>query len=173
TRSSTVTRGSARNRGWSCPWPTSSAITRAAPRCNKTSVKPPVEAPTSRQSSPVGSTPSASRACASFSPPRETYGGGAVNVSSAGRHREEHVTVLERVERLDRARHRRVHLPAERAELPSVEPEIRHEQRQRRVPGRRPHRPARGQPLLNRGHQRAPRAAPRVEVAEDDIPVAV
>ena len=28
-RSSTVTRGSARSRGWSCPWPTSSAITRA------------------------------------------------------------------------------------------------------------------------------------------------
>ena len=35
-----------------------------------------VEAPRSRQSLPLGSTPSASRACASFSPPRETNRGG-------------------------------------------------------------------------------------------------
>ena len=62
-------------RGCSCPWPTSSAITRAAPRWRRTSVKPPVDAPTSRQSSPAGSTPNASSACASFSPPRETNRG--------------------------------------------------------------------------------------------------
>ena len=36
-------------------------------------MKPPVEAPTSRQSRPLGSTPVASSALASFSPPRETY----------------------------------------------------------------------------------------------------
>ena len=39
--------------GCSWPCPTSSAITRAAPRCSSTSVKPPVDAPTSRQSSPA------------------------------------------------------------------------------------------------------------------------
>ena len=39
-------------------------------------MKPPVEAPRSTQSLPLGSTPSASRACASFSPPRETNRGG-------------------------------------------------------------------------------------------------
>ena len=48
-----------------------------------TSVKPPVDAPTSRQSSPRGSTPSASSPCASFSPPRETYGGGRARRSSS------------------------------------------------------------------------------------------
>ena len=36
-------------------------------------MKPPVEAPTSRQSRPLGSTPVAPSAFASFSPPRETY----------------------------------------------------------------------------------------------------
>ena len=40
-------------------------------------MKPPVDAPTSTQSRPAGSTPSPSSPCASFSPPRETYGGGA------------------------------------------------------------------------------------------------
>ena len=43
-------------------------------------MKPPVEAPTSRQSRPAGSTPSASSACASFSPPRETKRGGALDL---------------------------------------------------------------------------------------------
>ena len=42
-------------------------------------MKPPVEAPTSTQSRPAGSTPSASSPCASFSPPRETYGGGLLD----------------------------------------------------------------------------------------------
>ena len=36
----------------SWPWPTSSATTRAAPRCSSTSVKPPVEAPMSSASRP-------------------------------------------------------------------------------------------------------------------------
>ena len=75
-RSSTVTRGSLRSRSWSWPRPTSSAITRAAPRWSRTSVKPPVEAPTSSASRPAGSTPSSSRACASLSPPRDTNLGG-------------------------------------------------------------------------------------------------
>src|SRR5581483_2660096 len=59
------------------------AITRAAPRCSSTSVNPPVEAPTSRQSSPAGSTSSASSACASFSAPRETNRAGRSTASSA------------------------------------------------------------------------------------------
>ena len=43
----TVTRGSLRSFQCSWLWPTSSAITWRAPRCSSTSVKPPVEAPTS------------------------------------------------------------------------------------------------------------------------------
>ena len=39
-------------------------------------MKPPVEAPTSSASRPRTSTPNASSAFASLSPPRETYGGG-------------------------------------------------------------------------------------------------
>ena len=45
-----------------------------APRCSRTSVKPPVDAPTSRQTRPVGSISNASSAAASLWPPRETYG---------------------------------------------------------------------------------------------------
>jgi len=45
----TTTRGSFRSLASSCPVPTSTANTRAAPRCSRQSVKPPVEAPTSRQ----------------------------------------------------------------------------------------------------------------------------
>ena len=44
--------------------------------------EPPVEAPRSRQSFPAGSTPRASSACASFSPPRETNRGGRSTASS-------------------------------------------------------------------------------------------
>ena len=47
-------------------------------------MNPPVDAPTSRQSSPAGSTPNASSACASFSPPRETYRGPALDVELGG-----------------------------------------------------------------------------------------
>ena len=86
-RSSTVTRGSLRIRGCSWPCPTSSAITRAAPRWSRTSVNPPVEAPRSRQSRPAGSTPNASSAFASLTPARETYGGGRSTSSGASTRR--------------------------------------------------------------------------------------
>ena len=52
-RSSTVTRGSSRIFGCSCPWPTSSATTVAAPCWSRQSVKPPVDAPTSRHAAPA------------------------------------------------------------------------------------------------------------------------
>ncbi len=71
------TRGSAARRGSSWPRPTSTATTWRAPRLSRTSVKPPVEAPTSRHTRPVGSRPKASRPAASFTPPREAYGWGA------------------------------------------------------------------------------------------------
>ena len=54
-----------------------------APRASSTCVKPPVEAPTSRQTRPAGSTPNASSACASFTPPRDTQGCGGVTSSAA------------------------------------------------------------------------------------------
>ena len=53
------------------------SVDRSAPRCNRTSVKPPVEAPTSSATSPVGSMSKASSAAASLWPPRLTYGSGA------------------------------------------------------------------------------------------------
>ena len=49
-----LTRGSAASRGSNWPWPTSTATTERAPRVSSTSVKPPVEAPTSRQARPRG-----------------------------------------------------------------------------------------------------------------------
>src|SRR5690606_7480764 len=88
-RSRTRTRGSVRNDQASCPYPTSTATTSAAPARSRTSVKPPVDAPASRQrrpatAGPVG--PRRSRAPASLSPPRDTYSGrGEVTVTgSAG-----------------------------------------------------------------------------------------
>ncbi len=72
TRSWTTTRRSAASAAASWPRPTSTAWTRAAPRWSRASVKPPVDAPASRQTRPRGSTPNASSAPASFSPPRET-----------------------------------------------------------------------------------------------------
>src|SRR3954452_6744683 len=78
----TVTRGCSRSDQSSSPYATSSAITCSAPACSRQSVKPPVEAPTSRQRRPAGSTPSASSALRSLIPPRETYGGGASTPSS-------------------------------------------------------------------------------------------
>ena len=71
-RSITVTRSSLRRRQSSCPYPTSTATTCAAPRCSKQSVNPPVEAPTSSARAPVTSMPKASSARSSFSPPRLT-----------------------------------------------------------------------------------------------------
>ena len=46
----------------------------AAPRWSRQSVKPPVDAPTSRQRCRAASTPNVSSAPASLTPPRETYG---------------------------------------------------------------------------------------------------
>ena len=63
-----------------------------APRCSRTSVKPPVEAPTSRQTRPAGSIPNASSAAASLCPPRLTYGSGSVTAS--GRVRRDQVARL-------------------------------------------------------------------------------
>ena len=48
-----MTRGSVRSRQSSWLWPTSSAMTLAAPRCSRTSVKPPVDAPTSSARRPA------------------------------------------------------------------------------------------------------------------------
>ena len=79
-RSITVTRSSVRSRQSSWPRPTSIAMTCVAPRCNRQSVKPPVDAPTSTPRRPATSTPNASSAPASLRPPRDTYGaGGAVS----------------------------------------------------------------------------------------------
>ena len=50
-----MTRASVRSRQSSWPRPTSSAMTLAAPRCSSTSVKPPVDAPTSSARRPDGS----------------------------------------------------------------------------------------------------------------------
>ena len=58
-----------------------------APRCNRQSVNPPVDAPTSRHTRPDGSTPNASRAPASFSPPRDTNGARSTSVERASRGR--------------------------------------------------------------------------------------
>ena len=48
-------------------------MTRPAPRCNRQSVKPPVEVPTSRQIFPTTSICQCLRACSSLRPPRLTY----------------------------------------------------------------------------------------------------
>ena len=82
-RSSTRTRGSSRIRGCSWPWPTSRATTRRAPRCSRQSVKPPVDAPTSRATSPSTSMPNPLRAASSLSPPRPTYRGGGPSTTTA------------------------------------------------------------------------------------------
>src|SRR2546430_3127855 len=72
TRSIGTTRGFWRRLQCRSPRPTSTAYTRSAPRCRSTSVKPPVDAPTSAQTRPATLTPNSSRAGASFSPPRLT-----------------------------------------------------------------------------------------------------
>ena len=50
-------------------------------------MNPPVDAPTSRQTFPVGSIPKWSSAAASFTPPRETQGcsGSETEISASGR----------------------------------------------------------------------------------------
>ena len=74
-RSSVVTRGWPRSRGWSWPCPTSTATTWAAPAWSRQSVNPPVDAPASRARRPVGSRSKRSRAARSLSPPRLTKRG--------------------------------------------------------------------------------------------------
>ncbi len=74
-RSNTHTRSSARRRASSCPCPTSTAITRAAPRWRRQSVKPPVDAPASRARAPFTSTRNCRSAAASLSPPLLTKDG--------------------------------------------------------------------------------------------------
>ncbi len=76
TRSSTVTLGSLRRDQASWPYPTSTATTWAAPARSSTSVKPPVEAPASRQRRPATVSPvkAASAPCSLF-PPRDAYSG--------------------------------------------------------------------------------------------------
>src|SRR5215472_7111583 len=85
TRSSTVTRSSERNAQASWPYPTSTAVTCAAPLRSSTSVKPPVDAPASRHLRPVTWSPgNAARAPASFHPPRDAYCGPAGSVTVIG-----------------------------------------------------------------------------------------
>ena len=63
-RSWTTTRGSRATRSASCPARRRRRGRGRAPRWSRTSVKPPVEAPASRQTSPAGSIPKASSAAA-------------------------------------------------------------------------------------------------------------
>ena len=83
TPSITCTLGSARSRASSCPRPTSSAMTRAAPRWSRQSTKPPVEAPTSSAERPATSIPNVSSAASSFSPARETNRGRSLRARAA------------------------------------------------------------------------------------------
>lgn len=69
------TRGSLRSLGWSCPWPTSIAVTEDAPFWRRQSVKPPVEAPTSRAVLLETLMLKWERKAFSFSPARLTKGG--------------------------------------------------------------------------------------------------
>ena len=75
--------GSSRSFWCNCARPTSTAMTRDAPCCNRQSVNPPVEAPRSRHTRPAGSTPNAESASSSFNPPRDTYRSGSETESSA------------------------------------------------------------------------------------------
>ena len=77
--SSIVTLGSRTKRSCSWDFPTSSDTTSAAPCCNTQSVKPPVEAPTSKTRLLVNATLNESNAASSFSPPRETKRAGVDN----------------------------------------------------------------------------------------------
>src|ERR1017187_3110505 len=78
TRSRPVTRGAVRSGQASCPYPTSTATTCAAPRRRSTSVNPPAEAPASRHRRLVTCRPvKAASAPSSLWPPREAYSGAA------------------------------------------------------------------------------------------------
>ena len=78
----TTTRGSLRSFQCRMPLPTSIAYTFNAPRCNRQSVKPPVDEPTSAQTRPFTLIPNACSAASSFSPPRETKRGPESTVST-------------------------------------------------------------------------------------------
>ena len=68
-----------------CPYPTSTPTTRAAPCCSRQSVKPPVDRPESSAALPHTSMPQCCSAASSFSPARHTYFGcSAVMVTAAG-----------------------------------------------------------------------------------------
>ena len=90
-------------------------------------MNPPVEAPTSRQSRPAGSTPKASSACASFSPPRETKRGAALDLELG---RLVHLLAGLRVPGDEACEHERLRLGAALREAPfdeqDVQPLLRH-----------------------------------------------
>ena len=69
-----TTFGLSNNFSCNCPYPTSTANTFSAPFCNKTSVKPPVEDPTSRAIKPLTDNLKIFKACANLIPPLETHG---------------------------------------------------------------------------------------------------
>src|SRR5215210_422078 len=91
-----TTLGCSRSDGCNCSRPTSTENTRLAPLASNTSVKPPVDAPTSRQTWPSISIGYCSSAPESLTPPRETKGwaGWACNTASATMVSEGFVTVL-------------------------------------------------------------------------------
>lgn len=70
----TTTRGSERSFQAIWPCPTSTAKTLLAPLVSRTSVKPPVDAPTSIAVAPVGFSAKWLKAWSSFKPPRDTQG---------------------------------------------------------------------------------------------------
>ncbi len=120
-----TTRGSAASFGWSWPWPTSTAYTLSAPRLRSTSVKPPVEAPRSRQMRPRGSIAKASSAAASFTPPRDTQGCGAsAAISAFGPDLIRSLRDRRSVDRHEPGRDRRLRLGAAREEAALDEEKI-------------------------------------------------
>mmetsp|Transcript_9803 Transcript_9803/g.18406 ORF Transcript_9803/g.18406 Transcript_9803/m.18406 type:complete len:239 (-) Transcript_9803:170-886(-) len=80
-RSSTTTLWSTLTFSATCPYPTSTPYTFAAPRCNRQSVKPPVERPASIATTPCTSTLNSSSAASIFSPALHTYLGTSARIS--------------------------------------------------------------------------------------------
>src|ERR671936_687145 len=64
----------------------------------------------------------------------------SITLGARGSAKIQSLSVLEGMERLDRARHRDVHLPSERAQLALIESQVRGHDGQRRVARRRTHR---------------------------------
>src|SRR5919204_6259710 len=91
----------------------------------------------------------------------------------AGRDGVEDVAVDERVEGLDRACQRSVHLPAELLEHAPVEGLVRRDDGEGRVAGKRVDGPPGRDSLLDALDERPPRAGRCVEVAADDLSLAV